>query len=253
MFLLRPLVVVVALTALLALPVHADMIGVNFVGRGTVYSQPLDATESAGAPGFTQVNWNNAEGSSNSTGQSLHDENNQATGATLTWTYAAKSNTYISDTPGDRRMMRGYISQHSLAPTVTVSGLGSAFTSPGYDVLVYFDGENSTDWTTNYTISVGVADIATISGKDLADANFSGTFDDATTDGTGNYLRFTGLTSSAFTLTATPVTGSAPINAIQIVAIPEPGTIGLTLLAAGLALWRRRAANRPQRRVNPMF
>ena len=128
-----PFVVLVAIGV-----ADAALIGINFVGKGTVsgtvYTQPLAATESAGAPGFTQFNWNNAAGSSNPTGgQSLYDENGQGTGATLTWTYADKSYTSISDTPGDRRMMRGYL---SLFPdkdpvSVTVSGLGALFTVHG--------------------------------------------------------------------------------------------------------------------------
>jgi len=236
---------------------RANMIGINFVGKGTVYSQPLAATESAGAPGFTQSNWNNAEGSSNSAGQSLNDENGQGTGTTLTWTYADKSYTSISDTPGDGRMMRGYISQFSSsAPTVTVSGLGTAFTSPGYDVLVYFDGENTTgtpsDWVTQYTLAVGGNMVATVFGKDAAGVNFGGTFAKASgsTAGSataGNYVRFTGLTASGFTLTATPISGDGPINAIQIIGAPEPASASLLALGLASALAarvRRRALRR---------
>ena len=256
MFLLRSLTFVAALTALLTLPVRAAMIGINFVGKGTGYTQLMAATEVAGVPGFTQSNWNNAEGSS-STGQSLHDENNQATGATLTWTFAGKSYTSVSDTPGDGRMMRGYISQFSSsAPTVTVSGLGTAFTSSGYDVLVYFDGENTpgtpSDWVTQYTLAVGGSTVATVFGKDAAGVNFGGSFSEASgsTAGSataGNYVRFTGLTGSGFTLTATPDAGSGPINAIQIISVPEPASLALLVLGAVAALAARTKQSRFRR------
>ena len=150
------------------------------------------------------------------------------------------TNTYVTVPAdnGNNYLMRGHLYQTDEPMTVTVTGLGTDFTTDGYDVIVYFDGDNGTDWTTDYTI-VG-ADVATISGKDLANANFSGTFDDATTDGLGNYVRFTGLTSSEFTLTATPQTGDGPINGIQIVAAPEPTALALLSFGLAATLARRR-------------
>ena len=224
-----------------------SMIGINFVGKGTasgtVYTRPLATTESAGAPGSNQANWNNAEGSSNSTGQSLQDENGQETDTTLKWTYSGKGwNANISDADGNGCLMKGYIYQFSGPPSVTVSGLGSPFTTSGYDVIVYFDGPNGggsdVDWVTAYAINDGVT-TATIYGKDAKTAGWSGTFIQAfgtsTTDATpGNYVRFTGLTGNTFTLTATPVTGSGPINGLQIVSVPEP--LSMALLAVGLAI-----------------
>jgi len=229
----------------------AAPIGIHFVGKGEVsglvYSQPMTSSASAGVPPHEQAHWNNAEGSINSSGLDLVDGDGQPTGASLTWTYAGKGNTWIDDNPGNNRMMRGYIYKFSTDPAVTVSGLGPAFTSPGYDVLVYFDGDNGgTDWTTDYTISVS-GTVTTLSGTDSADTDFAGTFDDATTDGIGNYVRFTGLTSSDFTLTATVQTGEGPINGLQIA--PEPSALALLTLAlaATFARRRRKPGCRPSR------
>ena len=83
-------------------------------------------------------------------------------------------------------------------------------------------------------------------------AAFSGSFLQDTLDpGTtanSNYLVFRGFSGPAFTLTAVPTIGAparAPINAIEIVAVPEPVDVALLglrtiLVSAGVALRRRR-------------
>jgi hypothetical protein len=64
----------------------------------------------------------------------------------------------------------------------------------------------------------------------------------------GNYLVFSGLNANAFTLTAqssvsSDATNRAPINAVQIVQVPEPGSTALLVCAAGaLSISRRRHA-----------
>jgi len=85
----------------------------------------------------------------------------------------------------------------------------------------------------------GTTTIATMYGRDAKDTvqwdgTFVQSFGTSDADATsGNYVRFTGLTTSSFTLTATPISGDGPINAIQIIAAPEPASA--SLLALGLA------------------
>ena len=152
--------------------------------------------------------------------------------------------------------MRQYIHSDGSRMTVTVSGLEPPFTIHGYDVLVYFDGENgSADWVTQYTIGVDGTTIATVYGRDAKDTvQWDGTFVQSfgTSAGNataGNYVRFTGLTGSGFTLTATPVTGmgQGPINGLQIIALPEPASLALLVLGLASALAARARRSRFRR------
>jgi len=238
------------------------MIGINFLGKGTdsgtVYTRPLSANDVAGVLGHMQANWNNAEGADNTTGLGLHDADGQATGATVTWTFGGKSYTAVSDSTGDGCLMRGYLYRFSTLapPSITVADLGPSFTAHGYDVLVYFDGQNATgspsDWITQHTLTAGGSTFGTVFGKDAAGVNFGGTFAEASGTAAanataGNYVRFRGLTASGFTLTATPVSGDGPINAIQIIGAPEPASaslLALGLASAFAARVRRRALRR---------
>jgi len=241
---------------------RADLIGINFLGlgtkSGTVYVRPLKPTEWAGAPGVRQANWNNAEGSSGS-GVALHDDAGDLTGASVTWTYAGKSYTAVSDDTGDGCLMRGYIHRFAnlIPPEITVSGLGAPFTVHGYSVIIYFDGENANnviyqDWVTEYVLAVTGSPAGSVFGKDAGWSSFDGTFVQATgasaADATaGNYVQFTGLTTSSFTLTATPVSGDGPINAIQIISAPEPASLALLVLGAVAALAARTKQSRFRR------
>src|SRR5262249_59811011 len=86
-----------------------------------------------------KANWNNAAGQSNATGQALLDESGTATGAKVVWNTNGIWNLAITDTPGNVRMMRGYLDMVSGPTTVTVSGLPT--NAAGYDVYVYADGD----------------------------------------------------------------------------------------------------------------
>jgi len=105
--------------------------------------------------------------------------------------------------------------------SVTVNGLGSEFTSGGYDVIVYAlggvggrGGAYTINGTTKYATSPTMPTTHTEdAGAGVADM--------------GTYVRFTGLSGSSFTLTANAssadnptntVNFRAPVNGIQIVA-----------------------------------
>ncbi len=61
-----------------------------------------------------------------------------------------------------------------------------------------------------------------------------------------NYVEFTNVTGSSFTLTADPQNFRAEINGIQIVSVPEPASFSLLALSGiGLAMaMRRRRRNK---------
>ncbi len=124
---------------------------------------------------------------------------------------------------GDVTMMNGNVS----LSTINITGLPSAYTSPGYSIYVYFDDNNdglgskivASDGTTTYYGS--------------NNGNYAQSSDPAyvratsTTPGTytnGNYFLFEGLDAAAVNLTfSNPNAGERQaITGIQVVSIPEP-------------------------------
>ncbi|HVT27631.1 MAG TPA: polysaccharide lyase 8 family protein [Lacipirellulaceae bacterium] len=200
-------------TFLLAPPV----ISINFQGGGATNGTPalMSSSESAGT--IPSLNWNNASGAAGSL-TSLIQGDGENSGASATWTAYGTQSTIITDAAGNNRMMKGYLdTSDTSTTTVVVSNLPAVDTTNGYDVYVNCDGFNGTVTRTgNYTIGSTM-----ISATDGANTNFAGTFVPGN-NGTGNYVVFSNLTSSSFTLSA--IGGSstdshprAPVNGIQIV------------------------------------
>ncbi len=187
-------------------------IGIDFVGGGTAMS----SQETAGV--VPRSGWNAAPGASRSTPLPLVDSSGAASGASVTWSAYNVFNTAITDTPGNNRMMNGYL-DNGAGGTIGVSVAGLAAGS--YDVYVYVDGYNGTaSRSGSYQISGPGITTATISLTDAAQASFSGTFVQAA-GSAGNFVKFS-IAASSFSLTATPGATSdntprSPINAVQIV------------------------------------
>jgi hypothetical protein len=205
-------------------------------GNGGTAQSPMGAGEVAGV--VPQDNWNSFTGQNQPAAQALVDDAGAATGATVVWTSpAGQWDTNIADTPGNLRMMLGYLDTNGVdALSVTVSNLPASITAGGYEVYAYADGDNGTEVRpATYAITGSPSAVNT----DGADSTFAGTFVQGT-----NYVRLTGLTASSFTLTATPNQGPgtprAPLNGIQIVAVPEPSAVALLGLGAAALLARRR-------------
>jgi len=201
-----------ATVSLLVTPTAA-VVSIDFVGQGTV----MGSTEVAGV--VAKSNWNNASGMTNTTGQALVDEHGTTTGATVTWNTNGLWSLPITDTPGDFRMMRGYLDTVGSVTTVTVTGL--ATNSAGYDVYVYAAGDNPYGNRTGaYQISGTGITTTSINAIDLLGVNFNGTYTQAN-NSAGNYVKFT-IPATGFTITATPGAAAdgvprAPLNGIQIV------------------------------------
>jgi hypothetical protein len=157
------------------------------------------------------------------------------TAASLTWSYNNPWSINVTDTAGNNRMMRGYLDSGAATTTmVSFSNIPFAL----YDVYVYADGDNGVELRSgSYTIGA-----TTLINTDAANTNFSGTF----TQG-ANYVKFSNLAGASFTLNATPVAGPtsprAPVNAIQIVEVPEPTHLALGAIGALTLLVRRKRAH----------
>jgi hypothetical protein len=125
----------------------------------------------------------------------------------------------IADTPGNFRMMNGYLDTVNQNATVTVAGLPGA--AGGYDIYVYADGSNPTATRTGaYQISGTGITTTSINLTDVTNTNFNGTFVQAN-NSNGNYVKFT-INATGFTLTAIPGASTdgvmrAPVNGIQII------------------------------------
>jgi hypothetical protein len=188
---------------------------------------------------YGTANWNNVPGA-NGAAAGLVDGDGAATAASVTW---ASTNTWSSTGRGeenntapagdDRDLMTGYLDTDASGnPTasVTVSGLADKFTS--YDVVVYIKGG-----------VVGRGGTYVIGDQSLTHVDtgpFTGTF---VAGGEGDYIVFEDVSGDSFTLTAAAdaTTFRAPINGIEITPVPEPATLALVAVGAGL-LWvaRRR-------------
>ncbi len=197
------------------------VISVDFVGTGT----PMAPAEAAGV--VRRAHWNSAARGAGALAN-LVDADGATTTAAIEWRGPRSANVFaigLPDTPGDFRMMNGYLDPtNGQTATVSVSGLPSAVTSNGYDVYVYasafFTPGGDQIRAFNYTIGA-----STVREVQSTTQRFAGTYVQAT-GGAGNYVVFRSLRGSAFTLTAFPGFSSntplhrAPVNGIQIVGRP---------------------------------
>jgi aerobic-type carbon monoxide dehydrogenase small subunit (CoxS/CutS family) len=214
----------------------ARVVSINFVGNGTA----MGGSETAGV--VAKTNWNNATG--NTSGSvALKDETGAANGATLSYSGDNPWAVPITDTAGNFRMIRGYLDTGNQNPsTVAIAGLPSS--STGYDIYVYVDGDNESSTVTGtYTISGAGITTTSIKATDAGNTNFSGTFTQAS-NSAGNYIKFSAIHATSFTLTATPTTASngvlrAPVNGIQIVPSPQTAiarAVSISFVGAGTSM-----------------
>jgi hypothetical protein len=220
-------IAIVGLAAISAWSASADAasIGLQFTDNGrddTTDPGVLDPTESAGV--VAQTNWNPIY--ANTTATDLVDDSGVATTTDFTLTNPVRYGTGFgnggSDT-GNQQLFSGLMLNTNAATPLTLSFTSIPYTATGYDVYVYLrnDADNRTG-----TISDGTTSIP------YSSSTQSASFVEIPNAG-GNYVRFTGNTSANLTLTLTRGDNNVGINAVQIVAVPEPGAIGLILASVG--------------------
>ena len=247
-----------------------DWYGGSAAGTGTGNQTQMQPSETAGV--VPQANWNSFLGEPQAGNGSLVLSDGSPSGATVTWMSNNDWDTNLDQSLSlNHKMMLGYLDTNDTSITnVTVSGLPASLTGPGYNVIIYFDGDNGTG-TGEHRVGRYELNGVSMWGRD-AGTRFDGIFTQAQTltdpapglTGTqlddqdaavatvpaGNYMIFSGLNSADLTLNIQASvsqggTNRAAINGMQIVAIPEPSTVALFVMGGlGLGLVARRRLKR---------
>jgi hypothetical protein len=213
-------------------------IALQFVGAGTA----LAATDSAGLSAVAQSHWNAVAGSSFSS-QALADSNGSATTATLSGSagggYVGGGSTAAP--AGNAKLTTGELfNTWPGGPTLAISNIPYAT----YDVYVYAGidatGRNETVSLTPAGGAAQYFSFLTMGGGPAwtaATSTWNGT-GTAPTLPSANYVHYTGLTASSFTL-AWGAPGNGGMNGIQIVPVNSgggsPPSITNSLTATGTA------------------
>ncbi len=200
-------------------------ISVQFVGNGT----SLTAVQTAGA--YPLANWNQDNQNSGGTATNLNDSTGAATTATVTVTfnaghYASGDNTGTADgilNSGGFWSGNGY--------TVAVTGVSY----PKYDVFVYMLNDNNPN--RRYGLTLPGATVPTywggvIEGNTMGNpyiytqATDTTEATSATAQKLANYVHWSGVTGSSFTISGLTPDGNVAMMGIQIVnSGPVPPTI----------------------------
>lgn len=254
-----------ALALALACQAPAASIGANYVtsndgGLQNGATDALLAEESAGAPSYGQVNWNNLGRWGQTT--SLMDSSGASSGVTVTWDSNNTWNNGADTSNPDGKLMYGYLdatgsgagnNEYSTAagayhfwwnenkPEAYVTGISTWLATQSvtkYDVVVYLDGDDTGGRVCECWLQAGSAgDPPSTLGADLTshvfvrdDANFSGTYtqvpltaNSLANAGSGNYVVFTDVTADSFILrTEERAFHAAFISGFQIVPRTSP-------------------------------
>ncbi len=239
----------------------AGIISINLVttdGNPAAFPdrQEVQSDDAAGIAAASAINWNNAPALNKNassgttivlTGANGNTNDNDGNATTTNLTLTANGggsfvNNIVETNTGNDAMMNGYNSLSTIAWSV----LPTDFTTNGYNIYVYFNGNNT---FTSGNLGASVAGVGDpVFGKDPNNnAAFNGVFtraigDSAATANNSNYFLFENLTAASGTLnfTSSSASNRIPITGIQFVAIPEPSAALLGALGFVGLLRRRR-------------
>jgi hypothetical protein len=213
-----------------------------------------------GPAGFVELdNWNNLANASG-TEMSLTRSDGSTASVMVEWSSPNSWTTAAIDDGANGSLYRGYLDSNDQGvaggPMISITGLPEEF-ADGYDVIVYFDGNDGTDRFGDYTVDDGIVSITQIGNDtlpgDVHSAMFQGFFLDGggATDG-GNFLLFEDLTGLDLTISSAafptadgggfraPISGFQILRQLQEPVIPEPATATLGLMSLAALAWRRR-------------
>ena len=242
---------------------QAQVISVNFYNnaRGADTAYAIDS-----AAGVANVgNWNNVLGGGGvNTGpgivNGLLNNSGAATNAYINfqagsdgvggfsvWGLGVSSSEILSANSG---LYNNYLNYFQNNGIVYIGGLGTEFTSLGYNVIVYFADQDPGWQSYSLTDTNNITDTRygrTLGGATDANSPFGGFVQSTATSAENatlsNYVVLSGFSGAGFYITGNAESGARPaIAGFQIVAVPEPSTIALAVLGAGamLVVYRRR-------------
>ena len=212
--------------------VCARTISINFWDNSasSADNNQVDPGETAGVIPVDGTHWNQIGFSHLNTSANLvgplTDDAGNPSAATLDFVLSSASVNFTgavnggAPKSGDRDMMASYISWDPDAGDVgdlEIKSLSSDFTTPGYDLYVYFE---TSDNNRSHTITVNGT---SQTGTDAS--TWSGLFHDATLQpADSNLMVFRGLTASDLTLEMDAATNRGGITGLQIVSLDHPAT-----------------------------
>jgi len=161
--------------------------------------------------------------------------------------------TQVPATTASERIYRGHITANTSNAVMSLSDMSaflSANSATSYDVYLYGIVTGNVADTGRFSISDGTTTHYQSATLSSSTPWFDGIFTEvnntvSTVAATGDYIKFSGLTSDTLTVTVSNENNTGNPNyrwgGVQIVAIPEPGTLTLVGIALGLlAVIRRR-------------
>ncbi|HTL72544.1 MAG TPA: PEP-CTERM sorting domain-containing protein [bacterium] len=231
---MKKFITLTALLAVTAVTANAQSV----ISWAYANGNPIPADGFAGVVSVT--NWNLA-GASGSANLSYNDATASGTTLSLAGGFGDWGIGSVSAPDGDgtynKAIFDGYY--NSVGSTLSLGNI--SFST--YDVYVYFsadvDGRTGTISDGTTTFSFSTMGIAATSG---ANAIFSQTTDTGAGNPSADYAIFSGLTGGSQTFTIANASDGMGFAGIQIVAVPEPGTMALAALGgASLLFWRRRS------------
>ena len=217
--------------AFIVAPAPAASVGVKFTSNGSgTGADALAATDSAGAPGYAQTNWNDF--GRYGSGSTLNNSLGVATSLSIQWDAASTANSGVSTATPDGKLMYGYIDGASGTasplsinnvynqgsnnkPLTYIGNLQAWYQAQGavgYKVVLYVTGQNYYETIQGYVESVTGSPFSynMVEGSALTptlyaqiSSSFSGTYTQITSTNSGSgtggsgYMVFGGNATTA--------------------------------------------------------